>query len=351
AFFSVGVDLGFDSIRKALSGSGSASLNLPSISANGHIEIATKSAADSYVGTYTLFARLKPKKSVLLPDVVQVGSVPLNTLVGTGVGLQPTFSMSSRNETGEVLIATTGDEFVQAVEYGAWVMVTMKFEYLNAQDKIDIGGQIAVSFAGVVEVDADGNYVDIENAQSVNVSIIAKQVGGDPDQLPGVLSTSIISCTLDAPENCLDVFAAAATYVRQDFPAQFQADSLEGYNVTRYFTSRYDESGPVLASYMPDNYTNEQTFNSKIALRAMSSRWERALLDARRADYLLNNSVAYLSAGEVTQIASLKTLANANATALSAAITTCKGGAPDDCNTVWADQTWLQSYDQTVLDI
>jgi hypothetical protein len=137
--------------------------------------------------------------------------------------------------------------------------------------------------------------------------------------------------------------------MREDYPTQF--DSLANYNPTRYFASRYDESGPELAQYMPDTYLNTLTFNSKIALRAMSSRWEQALLDSRRASYLLNNRSTYLSTDQLSQINTVKNLADANITVLANAITTCKNGEPDDCNTEWANQTWIQSYDQTVLDI
>jgi hypothetical protein len=128
--FSVGVDLSHKAILDNISGGASADLSFSSVDVSGNIAIANQSAADSYVGTYTLFARVKPEKTVLLPTSVSEGGVAASDLAGTGVGLVPTANFLGWQGilgNGQPLMDKVGDEFIHAIEYGAWLMVTLTF--------------------------------------------------------------------------------------------------------------------------------------------------------------------------------------------------------------------------------
>ena len=359
AHFSVTVDASHKSVLDSISGGASADLKFSAVDVSGNIAIANETAADSYVGTYTLFARVKPEKAVLLPEVESEGGIAASELTGTGVGLKPTDSFTGWHGilgNGQPLMNKVGDEFIHAIEYGSWLMVTLKFEYRNAQDKKDIGGQLSVNWAGGVEANGGANFSSIDNASTVDVTITAYQYGGDTQDLTTIIPNNFLSCRLNNPTACFDLFENTVTYMKTDYPEQFKnADgslNLGKFNKIRYFTERYDESGPEWTGYMNDPY-DEMTFASRQALRDAHARWERALLDTRRAEYLIDERSSDLSSAQLSKISSIASLADDNATNLANLINDCLDNAvvtPSYCATNWANQTFFKSYDETVLE-
>ena len=359
AQFSVSVDASHKSVLDSISGGASADLKFSTVDVSGNIAIANETAADSYVGTYTLFARVKPEKAVMLPEVESEGGIAASELTGTGTGLQPTGSFLGWQGilgNGEPLMNKVGDEFIQAIEYGSWLMVTLKFEYRNAQDKKDIGGQLSVNWAGGVDANGSANFSSIENAGTVDVTISAYQYGGDSQELATIIPSGLLSCRLNNPTACFDLFENAVTYMKTDYPEQFKnADgslNLGKFNKVRYFTERYDESGPEWTDYMTDAY-DEMTFASRQALRDAHSRWERALLDKRRTEYLVAERASDLSSTQLSKVSSIASLADDNATNLANLVDNCLVNAaatPSYCATNWANQTFFKSYDETALE-
>ena len=358
ATFSVMIDASQKEILDSISGGASADLRYGSVNVSGNISLANELAADSYVGTYTLFARVKPEKAVLLPEVVSESGVPASQLTGTGVGLQPTAAFTAWNNAvgnGQPLMDRVGNEFINAVEYGSWLMVTLKFEYRNAQDKQEIGGQLSVDWAGGVTANGSANFAAIDNANTVDVSISAYQYGGDAHELVTVLPNNIASCTLNAPQACFTLFNNAVTYMNSTYPAQFTNTdgslNFAKFNKVRYFTERYDESGPHFASYFPSPY-NELNFASREALREVNARWEQALLDQRRADYLIAERSGELTSTQVNEVNSIRTLAGDNATNLANLINDCFTNAnsnPNYCASTWAAQSFFKTYNEAAL--
>lgn len=359
AHFSVATDMSHKAILDSISGSANAELSFGSVGVSGYIAMASETAADAYVGTYTLFARVKPEKAVLLPKNVSVNSVPAAQLAGTGEGLQPTgafLGWQSIYSNGQDLMAKTGDEFIQAIELGSWLMVTLKFEYNNAQDKKEIGGRLAVDWAGGIQAEGSADWSSINNAGSVDVTISAYQAGGDYQNLVNILPLGIRECTLDTPEICFGLFSQAVTYMNSDYPQQFQnPDGSLNYgkfNIIRYFTEKYADSGPQWTDYMNDPY-DDLNFASRQAMREVYSRWEQAMLDKRRATHLIDNRSSELSSAQLSKIASIKTLSGNNVTNLAALAESCMTNANIDdnyCASNWAAQTFFQSYDQTALE-
>jgi hypothetical protein len=111
--------------------------------------------------------------------------------------------------------------------------------------------------------------------------------------------------------------------MKHDYPAQFRnADgslNLNKFNPIRYFTARYDQTGPQWTQYMTDPY-DELTFASRQAMREVHGRWEGALL------------------------------ANSNANNLATLVNDCLANAPTYCASTWAAQTFFNSYDETALE-
>ncbi|NQZ05700.1 MAG: hypothetical protein HRT35_00930 [Algicola sp.] len=338
------VDLSYQGVLNQINVSGSAQLNLPSVTVSGSVDFAMETAVDSYSNTYTIIGRVSPKKMVLLPTEEAENGV------GTHQGLQPTQAM--HNWVGilgvsDALVNQIGDEFIQAVELGSWVMVTLRFDYLNEQDKKEIGGTLAVSMSGV-EIEGEITWADIKNAETVNVTLRAHQVGGNPGELVNVLPDNFQSCTLAAPEACLDLFTNAVNYVKVDYPAQFVLPS--DYDRIKYYTSRYDESGPALAALMP-TINDTLSFSSKIALKKMTSEWAQAKLDVKRVNNLINRNPATMTATHRTELDQIKQTVNDIIDDLESEIDTCKNGAPDDCNIAWNAASWQQSYDKSLLSL
>ena len=358
AHFSVSVDASHKSVLDSISGGASADLKFASVDVSGNIAIATESAADSYVGTYTLFARVKPEKAVLLPEVESEGGIAASELTGTGVGLQPTGSFTGWQGilgNGQPLMDKVGDEFIQAIEYGSWLMVTLKFEYRNAEDKKNIGGQLSVNWAGGIDANGSANFSSIENASTVDVTISAYQYGGDSQELATIIPNGLLSCRLNNPTACFDLFANAVDYMKTDYPEQFKnADgslNLNQFNKIRYFTERYDQTGPNWTTAMTDPY-DEMSFASRQAMREVHTLWEQALLDERRADYLVAERASEMPSAQVSKVSTISSLASDNAVNLANLVEDCLANAaatPSYCATTWANQTFMKSYDETLL--
>lgn len=358
AHFSVSVDASHKSVLDSISGGGSAELKYASVDVTGNIAIANEAAADAYVGTYTLFARVKPEKAVLLPQVESEGGIAASELTGTGIGLQPTDSFTGWQGVvgnGQPLMDKVGDEFIHAIEYGSWLMVTLKFEYRNAEDKKQIGGQLSVNWSGGIEANGGAAFDSIDNAGTVDVTISAYQYGGDSQELAVIIPDGLLSCRLNNPNECFNLFSEAVNYMKTDYPAQFKNPdgslNLGKFNKIRYFTERYDRSGPNWTGYLNDPY-DEMTFASRQAMREVHSRWERALLDKRRADYLIAERASELSSAQLSQVSTIASLASDNATNLANLVNDCLDNAaatPSYCATNWANQTFFKSYDETIL--
>jgi len=344
--FTFAIDKSLEETLSLIEGSASVSINLPTVTADGNVDLALSTAASSNVSSYTLFARIEPKKAVWLPQETA-------DLAGSNAGLQPTSDLTDwvdKEGTGQPLIEKIGDEFVQAIQYSAWLMINLRFEFHNSEDKKEIGGSLKVGYNGVVEVEGEAEWASLDNAETVKVTFTAQQAGGEPTELSNVVPVNLLSCNLNSPEDCLDAFEDAITYMKHKFVSQFANNA--NYNATRYFTSRYDESGPTLTSYMNGVAEQSRTFASDMALRRMSSYWLQAKQDEQRADYLLDKQSTYLDDDQKDAITDVKTAAGQNVTTLVNTITICRVGDADACDNAWTgpDQL-LQSYDASVLEI
>ena len=337
-FLSFSVDLSRNEVLQQISGELNADLNYASVNLSGNVSIASDYAADDYIGTYTLFARVKPKKSVY--DVSEDGK---------SNGLQPSPAITAFYNHGNNA-ANIGDEFVHAVEYGSWVLVTLKFEYRDAKEKLDIGGQFDVNWQGTVSVNGGGSYASIENSQTVDVTLEAIQYGGDSSALSNIMSSNTTSCTLNNPQACFNTFSDAVTYLRDDYPDQFYSGGqldLSKFKITRYLTRKYKDSGPDLRAYV-ESPLPPLSLTSNIALREAYNRWESADMDIRRADVLIGKISG--TTALKTKLQALRTTAIANRNSLKSLIETCPDQGGSYCATQWQNQTFFKSYDRAILD-
>ncbi|MCV2885690.1 internalin [Aestuariibacter sp. AA17] len=307
--FTVGVDMSYEQLANMLDGNLGAQLDVPAIKVGVGASYAKENAADNYTGTYTLYLSVKPKKKMLIPS--------------TDSGYQPTqAAMNLVNDAPGDKFENIGNEFVSAIEYGSQVMINLKFQYKNKEDKVKWGGQLDVDWVGKVSVSGALEKVDEETKRNIKVTVSAIQMGGDPNRLLSVIPEQLVNCTMEDPTPCFDIFANTINYIKTDYINQFT--SLDKYNVAKLYTSTYTHSGPGLNALLPDAPYPSRSVLTKLATKNLSEAWVQAIMDNRRADNLLNYYANELDANHKNKLESIRDDSLFNSFLLADAVSYCK---------------------------
>ena len=337
---SYSVDLGYQQLLNMVSGSLDASVQLSAVSVDAGGLYASNNAADKYTGTYTIYINLKPKKRRLIPN--------------TEHGFAPTLAAvqlanAYPGSRGEEL----GDEFVTAIEYGSYLIVNMKVEYRNAEDKRIIGGYLSVDVNGLVSVRGDLSLIDEEVKRSVKISISAMQVGGNPMELADIIPEGLMQCSLNNPTPCFSLFSETVRYLKSAYIHQFQ--TLDNYNPVKLFTARYDQSGPNLSILTPPTGYDDVSYLTKLTVNRLSNDWMTAMLDKRRAENIVNYYGAYLTSEEKNEINELASQARSNAYLFAESVEYCNrnplGNFCRQRNQDIRQGGYLYVYDANLLDL
>ncbi len=333
--FELRQDLGFTDLIDRLGGKLSVDTNFPTIRAGASARYATENTASVNSSSYNFFWRATPKKRVLKRNAD--GSYRLSAF-GQEVAKNPAFALNR-----------CGDEFITSIEYGAMLNVTLKMEFRNELDKRDIGGNLTVdATAGVVKIDGKLDYLDQTVKKSVKITVEAQQHGGDPLQLLQIIPDNLVTCSLDNPTLCFSVFAAAIKYAKNDLAGQFT--SLDSYNVVKYTTQKYAESG-IYNLQPPEGYPTVNVLVED-ARQSLDRNFQQALMDRSRARKLINSYREWLSEELYQKIMDLEAKANRNTTRLSNASVYCYDNPYAGC-LEQADTTMklLETYDASLLSI
>ncbi|WP_044837027.1 hypothetical protein [Thalassomonas viridans] len=306
--FVVGVDMSYNQLATMLDGNLGAQLDVPAVKVGVGASYAKQNAADNYTGTYTLFLSLKPKKKMLVPSG-DTGYQPSQAAV----------DIATANPGDK--FEGVGNEFVSAIEYGSQVMINLKFEYKNDEDKVKWGGQLDVDWVGKVSVSGQLQKVDNDVKRNIKVTVSATQMGGDPNRLLTVIPDQLVSCTMENPTPCFDIFENAINYIKTDYINQF--DNLDKYNVSKVYTNQYRKSGPGLNALVPDDLYPTKTILTKLATKNMSEDWVTAIMDHRRADNLLNYYATELSSAHKTTLEEIRQNALFNSFILADSVSYC----------------------------
>ncbi|WP_257325133.1 internalin [Pseudoalteromonas rhizosphaerae] len=307
--FVVGVDMSYSQLSSMLDGNLGAALDVPVIKVGVGASYAKQNTADNYTGTYTLFLSLKPKKRLLVADP-QIGFKPTQAALDL-VNANPGDKFNN-----------IGNEFVSAIEYGSQVMLNLKFQYKNDEDKVKWGGQLGVDWAGKVNVSGKLQKVDEDVKRNIKITVSALQFGGDPTELLKVIPNQLVNCTMENPTPCFDVFKNSIDYIKTNYVTQF--DTLDKYNVSRVLTQSYTDSGPSLSPLVPDDVYPAKSILTKLALKNMSDDWVQAILDNRRADNVLNYYASELSNSHRTALETIRDNSLFNSFILADAVDYCK---------------------------
>ncbi len=197
-----GQDLSFNDIMKSYGGGAKVGATVYGFDVKGGADFATQNAATEYSSNLTLTNKITLKKLVL--------SNPRLTAIGK--------SELSNGRAKDTVRETCGNEYFNEIEYGAQIFVVAKFDFANAQDKIEFKGNASVSLLGVGELGGNISHLSDNVKKNSRVSISARQVGGNPEQLSSILSTGVISCSLvDFDKTCLPALTAIVKYASEDF--------------------------------------------------------------------------------------------------------------------------------------
>ena len=344
--FTYDTDTSYDEILSSLNGSVDASVAINVVQVNAGAHIAKESAESQYSSSYTFTANTTPKKKVFIPEDSNVGFT-LNP-VGNTIA----------NDYQSELMELAGDEFVTSIEYGAQLFVNMNIEYLNSQDKRDIGGYLGVDIAGgVVSVQGELDFLDEETKESVKITVRAIQKGGQPAQLLHIIPNNIVTCSLANPQPCFDLFSQAIQYAKNDFRLQF--NQLSDYNVISYKTTRYDRSTADVKRLAPEY--QEVSFARNQLLYELTDKYKKALMDEQRAADILATYLSWVPADQRQGIETIKRDAYKNAWLYYDAAEYCqKHPFGDLCVDYWAEmqnvcnttgEGCLAEYDRSRLEI
>ncbi|AOT09951.1 hypothetical protein [Pseudoalteromonas luteoviolacea] len=296
--FTTGIDLNYDDMLRSLNGSVDVDVNFPVVRVSAGASLAKEMAASTYSSSYTFSASSTPKKHLYLPKNVNQGY----TLSEVGENIANNYQTKIQT--------LAGDEFVTGIEYGASVLVNLKIDYGSNRDKSEIGGYLDVDlYGGVFNVGGQLKYLKDDTKSSIKITVRAVQQGGDPKQLLSIIPNNIITCSLDNPKPCFDMFYEAVNYSKNSFRQQL--NTLSDYNVVRYYTTRYDNSSLALRALVPEYQVVRNA--TKWLISELEDDFKQSILDEQRAQSLLNSYYAYLPEAQRTSVEQIKDYAYDNA--------------------------------------
>lgn len=333
--FEIGVDVGVKDVLNKISGTLNADVKFPVIRAGVDAELAKEMAASEYVANRLVTYSLTPKKRVLRgPFSV---SPRIANMLNDG-GFDP---------------ANCGDEFITAVTFGAKLFVNMRVEFLNNEDKLNIGGNIELGYGMDgspvgVDIQASANYLDEKTKKSVKITVRAEQHGGDPAKFAKVIPGNIMECNLDDPQPCIDMFNNVVSYAKEDFSAQLE--SLDNYNTISYETVSYEDA---LLNELAFDQSQLTKFRFDSLKEDLDERYQEAIEDEKRAGNILKSYRSWLDQDQLEGIKKIRDSAEDNADLLFAVAKGCYDtGEYEQCKAFYDDvKEKIESYDRELLSI
>lgn len=226
------------------------------------------------------------------------------------------FATNSYIPTGEFLtsyipgdqfaLSACGDGFVASVDYGADISVGMKIEFLSEEQKDDIGGDIFFK-QGIpiidlgLSVEAGANVYEKRIHDAVLIKVSASQTGGKPLKLLQALPSSLVQCSLEHLDPCVEFIQAIMAYANSDFMNQF--DSLDDYVVKSMGTIAYNELPLLSVPGGAKTWLNAQRLERLIS--DIEDEVDQTNSAIRRSYSLLNHYSLWLTEDQLKAIKSL----------------------------------------------
>ncbi len=287
-------DMNYEEALNSITGSLGVGVSFPAVSVGAEAHVAIQAASSNLSETHTIFWVANSVKEYLVP-----GSLHLTDL--------GQYIVTEKKGEIEPLC---GDGFVSEMLLGASIVAILRVDFLNEEDKLQLGGKIKVSVAaGLAQGEGSLEYLDTNLKQRAQVSLTVHQVGGKPNHLLSVVDQDIISCTLAHPDPCFNTLRNVIQYMKDDFRAQLE-DS-QAWVPIKFTIQRYDDSG-VFSLVPPAGY---QELDEILALRRVQfdRRYREEIMNAERAQRLLRTAKTYLTARQTLSISEIEDQALSNA--------------------------------------
>ena len=131
----------------------------------------------------------------------------------------------------EAFRTTCGDEFVQGLQMGANLFVTVKIIFSSEVEKNRFTEQTTIKYSSIFNLTDDIKLaIDRHNIHG-ELEVSAYQQGGTPESLSNILSGGskkgyfTNSCTLANIDQCEKILDSIVSYARDDFSKQLKVDS------------------------------------------------------------------------------------------------------------------------------
>ncbi|KAB8031867.1 hypothetical protein [Fluviispira multicolorata] len=191
-----------------------------------------------------------------------------------------------------------GDEFVNAVNVGAKLIYTIKFNFENKSQKQTFDGTINAGITNLGQLFGKIATLDENLSSKISFELTARQFGGDKTKLSGAITDSIINCNIKTIQKCIDIVDGLEKYRINDFSDQMHEIELNplkenGFTVISWQTARHADhlvaNKNSAIRLIPKNYSPILDFELEQLKKDLLYRYEEELTHHNRAYALLYN--------------------------------------------------------------
>ena len=115
-------------------------------------------------------------------------------------------ALAAYNEGPDSFILRCGDSYIQRLDLGAILSVTMRLNFASSLQKKTFQAKINGGFGDIFKASARTKQIVEENKLKGSIDVIAFQKGGDPNRLDMIFGSNaehnIISCDIQHIDNC-----------------------------------------------------------------------------------------------------------------------------------------------------
>ncbi|RZA27308.1 MAG: hypothetical protein EOP10_00550 [Proteobacteria bacterium] len=223
-------DVSFEDVLDSVSGGLNAGAKFSIFDVKGAADFASKQSSDEFSATVTLTSDASVKSAVM------------KNMRLTDLGK----AMFEDGVVTDKVRKNCGDEFVSQINYSAKLFVNAKFSFATKEDKKNFKGSATLSLLNLGEIGGQIEKMDENIRKTAKVSITARQIGGNPEELSQILTDNVFTCSMAEFESkCLPMLQAVVQYARETFPKSLAndpiPDSSKGWAEVMYKTDKYSD--------------------------------------------------------------------------------------------------------------
>lgn len=292
------VDASYTDIVNSLSGSLDASMNLASIKASAGAQLAKKAAKTSLSTNIYAYINM--------------------------IGQASSFTSGSRKLGQDALIpgihkeTYCGTDFVNQIDYGASIGVSLEVSAKTELQKQKIAGYLKVNVLNFVEGSGNIESIDDSERQDYSVRLMIKQVGGKPQNITLAIPADGMFCGIGDIKQCIGKMNAVIQYMQTQMRSDLE--DKQYWNPINYHTMSYKNAASVRSLAAVD-LTQDQRRMLARAHENIKAYYERTMEDWKDVDTI---AAMPLNQNERNLIQKITESVTHNAVALERAISECQ---------------------------